>query len=77
MLSGLKGQSEPMPSVDSNKDRIQTDCRSARTNFRGVLIDKINRLRREADDLEELAKALPLELPYKADEAMWRLLTLK
>ena len=39
----------------------------------GVLDDRIARLRREADELEALKRALP-ELGAEADYALWRVL---
>lgn len=50
------------------------DCIAARQSARGVLSDRVQRLRREADQLEALSRALPEELPRGADEALWELL---
>lgn len=47
---------------------------TARQSARGVLRDRANRMRREADQLEALSRALPEELPRGADEALWELL---
>lgn len=49
----------------------QTACR---LSARAMIEDKIHRLRAQADGLEALSKALPLELTREADEALWQLL---
>jgi hypothetical protein len=46
---------------------------AARQSAKGVLRDRVDRLRREADRLEALCKALPEEMPPMADEALWDL----
>lgn len=50
------------------------DAAGGRQSAKGVLRDRIHRLRREAEQLEALAKALPEELPQRADQALWDLL---
>lgn len=45
-----------------------------RPSARAALREKIERLRVEAAGLEALDRALPLELPPAADEALWTLL---
>ena len=47
----------------------------ARQSAKGRLRDRIKRLRREADQLEALCKALPEELPAAAEDALWGLAT--
>ena len=46
----------------------------ARRSAKGLMRDRAERLRREADQLEALARALPEELPLGADGALWDLL---
>lgn len=44
-----------------------------RTSARTILEERVAQHRRWADGLESLLKALPLELPPRADEALWDL----
>lgn len=48
-----------------------------RMTARGQIEQRIGRLRREADNLEALLKALPMELPPAADEALWTMTNLR
>ena len=47
---------------------------ASRMNARATLQDRIERLRREADQLEALSNLLPLQIPPEADVALWQLL---
>jgi hypothetical protein len=49
----------------------------SRQSAKGVLRQRVASLRTEADRLEALGRALPEELPTKADEALWALLLSK
>lgn len=44
-----------------------------RQSARSVIEGRVRRLRNEAEKLDTLLKALPLELPPEADEALWDL----
>jgi hypothetical protein len=46
---------------------------AGRMSARNVLIDRANRLRREADGLMALSRAIPENFPHDADEALWEL----
>ena len=54
----------------------QDQCASAamRPNARWTIEETIKRLRREADSLEALLGAIPTNLPFPADEALWNLI---
>jgi hypothetical protein len=55
---------------------VDTICNApSRMTSRGILLQMIDRKGKELRDLEALAKALPVELPSMADEALWKLLT--
>lgn len=49
-------------------------CTMQRMSARNELCMMIDRLRRKASELEALSRALPVELPPAADEALWNLL---
>jgi hypothetical protein len=51
---------------------LQGAC-AGRQTAKGALRDRVCRLRREADQLEALLKALPEELPGAADAALWEI----
>jgi hypothetical protein len=55
----------------------QADTCGSRMNAKAVLRQRVASLRMEADRLEALARALPEELPPRADEALWDLLLSK
>lgn len=46
-----------------------------RPTAQGAIVERIERLRREADELEALVRALPLSLPYNADAVLYQLVT--
>lgn len=48
-------------------------CGVGRMSARAILEQRIARLRSEAERLEALLRALPMELPPAADEALWDL----
>lgn len=52
-------------------------CAAGRMSSKGALRQRVHFLRREADRLEALSRALPEELPVAADEALWDLLSAK
>lgn len=52
----------------------QANCQAHRANARSMLENRAADLRRRADMLDALSKALPLELPQEADEALWLLM---
>lgn len=53
----------------------QDSWQASRLKARHFIEERVGKLRREANKLEELLKALPLELPHDADEALWTILT--
>ena len=53
--------------------RMPEPLMGQRMDARTAIISRIERLRREADALEQLSIALPLRLPNEADEALWQL----
>lgn len=57
--------------INMSNENVMTPGRmSARTMLR----ERIERLQRQVKQLEALDKALPLELPQDADEALWEML---
>lgn len=46
---------------------------ASRMSAYGAILDRIGRLRREADQLEALLDILPRVLPVGADEGLWKL----
>lgn len=53
--------------------QAQGEC-AMRQTAKGAIRVRVNQLRREADRLEALAKALPEELPMPADEVLYDLI---
>ena len=45
----------------------------SRMTAEGAIIERIKRLRQEADHLEALLNVLPRTLPLDADEGLWKL----
>jgi len=56
-----------------NLTNAQDTQEACRMNARGVIMEKVERLRRDANNLEELARSLPDNLHRDADEALWQL----
>lgn len=49
------------------------DAGCSRQSAKGVILDRAWRLRRQAEQLEELARSIPENFPLPADEALWQL----
>ena len=52
----------------------QADEPACRRTARSALVYRIEELRRQAEQLEHLSNALPMQLGAEADEALWRLI---
>lgn len=61
------------PTVEgANSGRGYAEC-AARESGKRALMDVVRRLRREADQIEALARAIPDNFPADADAGLWLL----
>lgn len=56
-----------------NPNRMQGDVGAGRQSGRHALLERVNRMRLDANRLEALAMAIPENFPLDADAGLWAL----
>lgn len=66
-------QTKPEPATSAREGLAIGGLIASRQSGRAALFERVTKLRREADRLEALARAIPENFPLDADEGLWEL----